>query len=136
VTVTIAPATINVPSKTATQPIRACYLASGCDENSTWTLLLADGNSIASAGFITVAANKQSIVVTPTAPAHIGTWVIKATQATNSGPNPVYTAVTITVGCTITNIASPTAPTSPTYTLSYNIYDTALTIDLAAILFP
>ena len=135
--VTIPPATVNGASKTASQEIKTCYLGQNtCDETSTFSLALSTGATLASTGFITVSNDSKTLSVKPTGPTHIGTWTIKATQNTASGPNPVYTAVVITVGCTITNIASPAAPTSPTFKLSYNIYDTALTIDLSTIQYP
>jgi len=60
-----------------------------------------------------------------------------ATQDTASGANPNYLAVTITVGCTIASIASPTAPsTAGGWNLEYSIYYTALVIDLSTITYP
>lgn len=59
------------------------------------------------------------------------------TQDTASGPNPNYQGIQITVGCTITDVASPTAPaTADGWTLTYNVYDATLAIDLSTILYP
>lgn len=88
-------------------------------------------------GFITVNADSTSIDVYPTGPTHVGTWLINLTQDTASGANPVFEAVQITVGCTITNVASPTAPsTAGGWTLTYNVYDNSLAIDLSTIAYP
>ena len=38
----------------------------------------------------------------------------------------------ITVGCTIATITPDAAPTEPTTTLTYNLYDVPLLIDLAS----
>ena len=59
------------------------------------------------------------------------------TQDTASGDNPVFEAVQITVGCTITDVASPTAPSEGTgWDLTYNVYENMLPIDLSTILYP
>jgi hypothetical protein len=59
------------------------------------------------------------------------------TQDTASGPNPNFEAVQITVGCTITDIASPTAPSEADgWTLTYEIYSNVLSIDLSTISYP
>ena len=87
--------------------------------------------------FITVATDSTYIDVLPTGPTHIATWTIVLTQDTASGANPVFDAVQITVGCTITNIASPTAPaTADGWTLTYEVYSNALAIDLSTISYP
>lgn len=96
-----------------------------------------NGNALSTAGFITPNAGQTSLSLQATGPTHVGTWKIMATQDTASGPNPAYLAVTITVGCTIASIASPTAPTTVGgWNLDYNIYYSALEIDLSTIAYP
>ena len=110
-TMTIPLATVNEASKTTSQEIKSCYPNSACAETATWSLVLLEGDAaLSTTGFITAAGDSKTMTVHPTAPAHIGTWSIKATQATASGADPVYTAFIITVGCTITAVASPSPP--------------------------
>ena len=126
-------------SKSASQAIAACYLNSAsCDETSTLTLLFDNGAALSTASdFITVASNSNSIAVYPVGPSAVGTWTIMVTKNTVSGPNPVFSGVRIIVGCTITAVASPTAPsTAGGWILTYDIYSNALPIDLSTILYP
>lgn len=100
-------------------------------------MLLKDGSALSTAGFITVNGDKTSLDLLPTGPSHVGTWEIWATQDTASGPNPNYLALTITVDCTITAVADPTAPSvAGGDTLTYQIFYTALEIDLSSITYP
>ena len=57
-------------------------------------------------------------------------------QDTVSGANPTFTGIVLTVGCTITAVASPTSPVQPTWSLTYNIFDAPLIIDLSTIDYP
>jgi hypothetical protein len=138
--VNIPVATANTASKSATQEIAKCYIGGACVETSTYALLLDTGDALpltGNSGFITVNGDSTIISVYPTKPADIGTWLIMMTQDTASGANPAYEAVLLTVGCTITDIASPTAPDEGNgWTLTYNIWETDLLIDLATILYP
>lgn len=138
-TITIPTATVNTVSKSASQEISACYLSSGtCAETSTLSLLFDTGAALSSASdFITVAGDSTSIAVYPVGPTAVGTWTIMLTQDTASGPNPTFAAVQIIVGCTITDVASPTAPDEAnSWTLTYEIYGNALSIDLSTIAYP
>ena len=136
-TVAIPTATANAASKTASQDIITCYVSGSCSETLTNALLLDTGAALSTAGFITVNGDQTSIDVYPTAPAHYGTWLIMVTQDTASGANPNFEAVQITVGCTITDVASPTAPSSAGgWTLTYDVYGDALGIDLSTIDYP
>lgn len=138
-TLTIPLATVNTGSKSASQEISACYLNGGtCAETSTLSLLFDTGAALSTASdFITVAADSTTIDVYPIGPTAIGTWTIMLTQDTASGPNPNFAAVQIVVGCTITSIASPTAPSEGNgWTLTYDVYSNALSIDLSTIDYP
>jgi hypothetical protein len=136
-TVSVPVATVNTASKSASQEIAACYLNSGsCVETSTYTLLLADGSALPA--FITPNADNTALDIYPTVGStDIGVWSIMMTQDTASGANPAYEAIQLTVGCTITDVASPTAPaTANGWTLTYYIYESDLTIDLSTIAYP
>ena len=127
---------MNTPSKTASQEISICYNGGTCDETSTFSLLLSDGKALNTAGFITVGTDSTSIDVYPVAPEHIGTWTIMVTQSTVSGDNPSFAGIIITVDCTITDIPSPSPPSTPGFTLTYKIFDIPLEIDLSSISYP
>ena len=137
-TVAIPTATANTASKSASQEIITCYEnSSPCSETLTNALLLSTGEALSVPGFITVNSDSTSIDVYPTGPTHVGTYLINVTQDTASGANPVFEAVFITVGCTITDVASPTAPDEAnSWDLTYNVYETMLNIDLSTILYP
>ena len=53
----------------------------------------------------------------------MGDWTIEVTQTTAYGTDPVWDAVVITVGCTISTITPDAAPTSG---LTYVLYDSPL----------
>ena len=55
--------------------------------------------------------------------------MITNTQDTNSGANPSFESVQVTVTCAVTAIANPAAPTSG---LTYTVGAAALSIDLSA----
>ena len=57
----------------------------------------------------------------------MGDWTIEVTQTTTYGTDPVWDAVVITVGCTISTITPDAAPTTG---LTYVLYDSPLLIDL------
>ena len=110
-----------------------------CSEAKTNTLTFyKDG--VLEAGtpdFITVNGDKTSIDVYPVGPTHRGTWLVSVVQDTDSGANPSFEGVQIVVGCTITNVASPAAPsTVGGWVLTYNVYEATLPIDLASITYP
>ena len=138
-TVAIPTASANAASKTASQEIITCYedVSSNCSEALTNSLLLSTGEALTVPGFITVNSDSTSIDIYPVGPTHVGTWLINVTQDTASGANPVFEAVYITVGCTIANVASPTAPAEADgWDLTYNVYENSLAIDLSTILYP
>lgn len=138
--VSVPVATPNDASRSASQEINRCYIGSACVETSTYALTLADGSALplsGNGGFITLNGDSSAMTVYPTKPEDIGTWSIWMTQDTASGANPYYEALEITVGCTITDIASPTAPDEGSgWTLTYNVYDPDLSIDLSVIDYP
>ena len=138
VTIPIPAGTVNAASKLASQEIKACYLNSAsCDHTFTNTLTLEGNKALSTSGFITANAAQTEIYAYPVGPTHVGTWKVWVAQNTVSGGDPSYLAVTITVGCTITNVASPTAPsTAGGWTLTYNIFSDALVIDTSTILYP
>ena len=120
VTVAIAPYLVDAASKTATAAMRAC---STFDE--TYTLAAVEKGKTALPDFITLSGS--NLIVTPLDHTDVGTWVITVTQTTAKGIDPVWDAVTITVGCQITAVNAAAAPTTG---LTYTLYSTPLLIDL------
>ena len=119
---TISPYTVDNTSKTATPEMRAC--SGSFDE--TYTLSAVESGESSLPSFITHSSGV--LTVTPTTSAHMGTWTISVTQTTTYGTDPVWDAVVITVGCTISTITPDAAPTSG---LTYTLYDGPLVIDLS-----
>ena len=124
-TVNIVPWTVDATSKTATPDMRAC---NGVFDE-TYTLAAVQKGESSLPSFITHDGNGV-LTVTPTTSSHMGTWTIEVTQTTVYGNDPVWDAVEITVGCTIATITPDAAPTEPSTTLTYNLYDGPLLIDL------
>ena len=67
----------------------------------------------------------------------MGVWTIRVTQTVTYASRGttstiVFDAVTITVGCTITNVPNPSPPTTG---LTYSLYEPTLVIDLTSIPF-
>ena len=128
---------MNDASKTPTPEIRKCFVQNGgnCANAMTYAAKVVSLNALPP--FVVQTGTTAALVMTPTTAAHMGTWTIQATQtATYSsfGTKAVKTfdAMTITVSCTITSVPNPTPPNSG---LTYNLYDTMLTIDLSSIKF-
>jgi len=130
--ITLIIATANAASKSASPPIRKCYLNSGtCDESATYTLTAnKNGGSFgALPSFIVQATTTNGVTVTPAGPTDVGVWTIHAVQNTASGADPSYNAITITVTCAITSFTSPTAPNLSTRT--YNVWSPKRVIDMS-----
>jgi hypothetical protein len=120
--VTVPEITPNANSKTLTPAIRRCYDTTGCNEAFTNTLITS-GSTLPD--FMTFDGT-NGLSVSPTIADHIGDWPLEFTQVTNSGDDQIFTAVTVTITCTITAIDDPAPPATQTY----YIYDTIYTIDL------
>ena len=119
----IDPYTVDSASKIATAEMRAC--SGSFDE--TYTLAAVESGQGSLPSFITHSAGV--LTVTPTDSTHMGTWTISVTQTTVYGDDPVWDAVVITVGCTISTMTPDAAPSSG---LTYILYDNPLLIDLAS----
>jgi hypothetical protein len=61
------------------------------------------------------------------------THTLFATYTSDNGPDLTYTALKITVACTLTSYTMPSAPSEPTFDLSYIVFDAPLTIDLSTL---
>lgn len=61
------------------------------------------------------------------------THTLFATFTSDNGPDLTYTAMVITVSCTLTSYTMPTTPAEPTFDLSYIIYKDPITIDLSTL---
>ena len=138
VEVALGPKTVNFPtatqnelSKTTTPAVRKCFASSGtCPFTSTWTPTSLEA-------FIVQTGTTDEVIATPTTAAHMGTWIIEVTQTvtyTNFGTTAtiVFDGIQIVVGCTITDVPNPSAPTTG---LTYTLYDPSLAIDLVTIPF-
>ena len=129
-TFTLPVATVNEASRTASREIAVCYEeGDSCAESYTLSLELSDGRPVGSSGFITAGIGAKEVDVGPVAPEHYGTWTIVVTQTTANGNDPVFDAITITVDCTIRDIAL--ASPAPAEQYSYKISDPTLEIDLS-----
>ena len=132
--VTIPSATPNAASKLPTAQIRACYAdGAACPETSTYAAIHVASGVLPD--FITQDAATDALTVTPTLAVHRGTWVLQITQTTASGEDRTFDGVTIEVGCTITDVPSPSPPTSESHQLTFTLYSTTLFIDVSDILY-
>lgn len=113
-----------------------CFLAGGtCPSTGTFPIAnvkYADGTSSGAAlsgyTWLTItqsADNTQTLNVAPVAASHIGVHNIIVNFDSTFGPNPTYTALTITVTCQVTSITPPAAPVSD---LSYSVYEASNTV--------
>lgn len=130
--ITLNTCSVNTASKSASPPIRKCYLNSGtCAETSTYTLTANKNGGAFGAlpAFIVQTTTTNAITVTPSGPSDVGVWIVHAVQVTASGADPSYNAITITITCAITSLTNPTAPNLSTRT--YNVWSAQKVIDMS-----
>lgn len=121
-TVTIPEAAYNVASTTASPEIRVCASTTPCVLTYTSSLINVAESQLPA--FMSVSGT--TLTVLPTTHEHLGTWTLQLTQTVQSGTNPVFDAVVVTVECTLTSVDDPGNPATQTY----YIYDPTMTIDL------
>lgn len=67
--------------------------------------------------------------MTPTAASHIGTWTLKATFTPDNGSAITYTAISITVTCTVTSFTIGAGPSN----LNYDVFGTSAFVDVSTV---
>ena len=75
----------------------------------------------------------QTVSINPADGTVIGTHHLIATFNPTNGLDKTYQAMTFTVTCEVTSWTAPSAPTSPTFDLSYAVFETPLTIDISTL---
>jgi hypothetical protein len=110
-TATATKGTVNAASKLASPAIRAC--GNSCPVTSTLTATQKGGAAL-DASWMSFDTNTNQFTLNPRTSAHIGIWTftILQTVAAGSGANISYDGVRVTVGCFITAMPSPAAPTT------------------------
>ena len=63
------------------------------------------------------------------------THTLFATFTSDNGPDVTYTAMVITISCTLSSYTLPSTPVEPTFDLSYIIYSDPITIDLSTLVY-
>lgn len=81
--------------------------------------------------YTTTATKTQTIVISPTDGAQIGTHTLIATFTSTYGADPTYTAFVITVTCTVTSFTNPSNPAN----VSYTLFTKSLQVDLSNLVY-
>ena len=116
-------------SATATNTAFAkCYFDSGtCDEAGQFdagSIVLDDGSALPA--WITFDDSTQVLTIDPTY-TEMGTTTLKVTYTTTFGEDPTYTALVITVECTVTGFTKPADPSD----LAYTVWNTQESFSIA-----
>ena len=127
---TIPVPTADTSARSSNTAFDKCYLSGSTDCAETGSFSASDvtyddgtpsGTTLPSWITFSSTGNKvQTITVSPTDGTHTGDHNIKVIFDSTYGPNPDYTALTITVTCQVTSVAPPAAPTT---NLEYIVYD-------------
>ena len=84
--------------------------------------------------FSSSGSSTQTVQIDPPDGSYMSqTHTLFATYTSTYGPDLTYTAMTITVICTITNYDMPTTPAEPTFDLSYIVFAAPMVIDLSTL---
>jgi len=136
---TLAPPTANTAARSTNAAFDKCYLTSadcattGAYDSVTWD----DGTgAVALPSWITftsVSNIVQTVAINPPDGTVVGSHSLIAVFNPTNGNDKTYTALTFTITCQVTSWTVPSAPTSPTFDLSYAVFEAPLPIDISTL---
>ena len=131
---TILVPTSNTDARSTSLAFDNCYDDEGsCPTTGAFTSILqSDGNALPSfITFISTSEETQTITVAPIASTDIDVWELQATFVPTNGGTITYSAIVITVTCTVTGFAAPDDPSA----LTYNVFGAANFVDVSTLMY-
>ena len=147
-TPTVVKPVANTSARTSNAGFDYCYVGSGqtpCAETGSWqagSIKYDDGTTaggIALPNWIVFSPSGndvQTLTVTPPDGSYTSqTHKLFATFTPTNGSPITYTAMILTITCTVTGYDLPTVPAEPTFDLSYIVYAAPMKIDLSTLVY-
>ena len=138
-TKTLAIPVANTDARSTDAGFDKCYLiGSNCPETGAFTSVTWDDGTGATTlpnwiTFTTSSSTTQTVDINPPDGTVIGTHNLVAVFNPTWGSDKTFTALTFEVTCQVTSWTVPSAPTSPTFDLSYAVFETPLSIDVSSL---
>lgn len=129
----------NTSARSTNAAFDKCYISSqACDEGGAFDSVTWDDGTGATTlpSWITFSSSgttTQTVAITPPDGTVNGVHSLIAVFNPTNGADKTYTALTFTVTCQVASFTKPSAPTSPSFDLSYVVFETPLTIDVSSL---
>lgn len=136
---TLAVPVANTAARSTNTAFDKCYLSSqdcpttGAYDSLTWD----DGTGAAALPswitFSSSGSTSQTVAINPPDGTVLGSHSLIAVFNPTNGADKTFTAYTFTVTCEVTSWTVPSAPTEPTFDLTYAVFETPLAIDISSL---